>query len=113
MKEVLDSNSSNTERQYRNTGQPTGAVGKIPKSMKIFIYGIVAICTSVFLVGFVYAVIALVWEKKAMKILESNYGLYRYEKWKLLVGKGLAWGAMGLAFFYWAYFAIFFAISFR
>lgn len=112
MKEVLDSNNSSSNRQYKNSGQPTGAVGKIPNSMKIFIYGIVAICTSMLLVGFVFAIIALVWEKKAMRILESNYGLYRFEKWKLLVGKGLAWGSMGLAFFYWAYIALIFAIQF-
>lgn len=114
MKEVLDSESRSLprQRQYHNPGQPTGGVGKIPNANKIFKYGIIAITTSFFLVGFVYAVIAISMEKKAMKILESNYGLYRYDKWKLLVGKGLAWSSMGLALFYWLYFAIIFAVQF-
>jgi hypothetical protein len=112
MKEVLDSNDSPSIRQYKNTGQPTGGVGKIPNAIKIFKYGIIAVCTSFFLVGFFYAFVSLSMEKKAMKVLESNYGLYKYDKWKLLVGKSLAWASMGLALFYWAYFAIIFAVQF-
>lgn len=83
-----------------------GIRGSMPEAKTVFVYGIVAICTSFLIVGIVFGIIALVKEKPLMRKVTENYQYYKYEKWKLIVGKSLAWGSFGMFFYMWGYIAL-------
>lgn len=98
------------DNQFEQNLRP-GIRGSMPEAKTVFVYGIVAICTSFLVVGMVFGIIALIKEKPLMRKLTENYEYYKYEKWKLVVGKSLAWGSFGMFLYIWGYTALMIAIQ--